>query len=134
MVPRGQPWTSTTDEVCFAASASGAAVTVIACADDNVVRLTPAAKIVVTSAFIPFLLLFICTYFSFCAAVNRPGWRPPFGAQLVMLAPLARATITATSLAHKSSAAPSLPHRCRDHRCRLRRLALRAPTIALNHR
>jgi hypothetical protein len=49
-----------TDEVAFAASASGAALTVIACADDNVVRLTPAAKIAATSAFIPFLLLFIC--------------------------------------------------------------------------
>ena len=46
-MPRPQPpWASTTDEVSFAASASEAAVTVIACADDNVVRLTPAAKIV----------------------------------------------------------------------------------------
>jgi len=32
---------------------------VIACADDNVVRLTPTAKIVATSAFIQFLPVFL---------------------------------------------------------------------------
>jgi hypothetical protein len=54
----------------------------MACADDNVARLRPAAKIVATSAFIPFLLLFVCICF-FVWRGSKPPWLAslPFGAQ-----------------------------------------------------
>jgi hypothetical protein len=39
-------------------------VTVIACADDNAARLTPAAKTAATSAFIRFSPVYLQTFFS----------------------------------------------------------------------
>jgi hypothetical protein len=45
------------DELAFAASVSGEAV--IACADDNVIRLTPAAKTAATSTFIRFSFCYL---------------------------------------------------------------------------